>query len=219
MQSRAIPHPLIRILSLLVLAAALPVLALPVLVALLLLLLALLSRLPGGWQRWMQGLWRLKWLFLALFVLYVGYTPGEPLWPALPGLSAEGLHEGSRRALVLGVLLAAVQGLMAVTPTPQLVEAMRQLLRPLRVIGIDGNRFALRLALVLSAVGDLQKRLAVVRANTANLLDAAGAAVADIERASSSPAPPLASAGLAAPRLVEFLLPLAFAALLWVMSR
>lgn len=219
MPSRGALHPLIRILCLLALAASLPAQGLPVLCVLLSLLLLAFLRIPGALRRWALGLVRLKWLFLALFVLYLGYTPGEPLWPALPGLSAEGLVEGARRAAVLAILLAAVQALLAVTPTPELVEALRQLLWPLKGIGIDGDRFALRLALVLAGVAAMQQRLGELRSAGGPPLDAAAAVIAQIERAPPVDDPAPQRVALAAPRWPAFLLPLGLAALLWWLGR
>lgn len=209
-------HPLIRILCLLVLAAALPSLALTVLALVMAALLLVLMRSPGGLTRWRQGLWRLKWLFLALFVLYLGYTPGDPLITALPGLSAEGLHEAARRATILAILLAAVQALLAATSTPHLVEALRQLLRPLRRLGLEGDRFALRLALVLAQVGSMQARVAALRGSAGGPLAAAATLIADLERGPSDDeeSVPVATR-LAPPRILEFLLPLTLAAVMW----
>ena len=59
---------------------------------------------PASIDRLRAGLLRLRWLLLAIFVLYVGCTRGEPLIAALPGLSREGFAEGTRRALVLAGL-------------------------------------------------------------------------------------------------------------------
>lgn len=201
------------------LASALPTLALAPLALLLVVLLIGLLWLPEAGRRWARGLVHLKWLFLALFVLYLGYTPGEPLSPYLPGLSAEGLHEGLRRAAVLAALLAAVQMLLVLTPPAQLIGALRQLLHPLRRIGIDGHRFALRLALALAAVGQIQQRLEQARSTTVGPLDAAADLVLRLEREPIAAEPVPMSGPFTQPASWQFGLPLLLALLLWWSGR
>jgi energy-coupling factor transporter transmembrane protein EcfT len=153
-------HPAVRILLLLVVAVALPQLGLPALLGLgalagglfLGLARSALTQLGGG-------LWRLRWLLLAIFVLYGGFSPGEPLLAALPGLSREGVFEGLRRAVVLIDLLVLVYLLLALTTVPQLVIGLQLLLAPLRLGGIDPQRIGLRVALALDGVAALQARL------------------------------------------------------------
>jgi hypothetical protein len=147
-------HPAIRLVVLLVLAAALPALSLALLVLIALALLAA-HFLRGGMTALRQlgyGLWRLRWLFLAIVFLYLGFTQGEPLTPVLPGLAREGVLEGLRRSLVLADLLAAVYLLVLMTPLPSLVGGLLWLLMPLRWLRLDPDRFALRIGLVLEQV-------------------------------------------------------------------
>lgn len=210
-------NPLTRILCLMVLAALLPglsLLALALIAALLLLSYCLLARtqLP----RLAYGLLRLRWLFLAIFVLYVGYTPGEPWFERLPGLSREGLHEGTRRALVLFDLLIAVYLLLAATPLSALVQGLNRALWPLRGLGLDTAAFARRLALALGQVGDLQDRVEGLRREGHGVLDVATGLVREIEQfaATASPVPTVLDPG-PAPQLWEWLLPLLLALLLW----
>jgi energy-coupling factor transporter transmembrane protein EcfT len=153
-------HPATRILLLLVVALALPQLDLFVLLAIAALaFVGFLWRARSGLVRLRAGLWRLRWLLLAIFVLYGGFTPGEPLLAALPGLSREGLLEGVRRALVLLDLLLLVYLLLTLTSVPQLVIGLRLLLTPLRIVGVDPQRVGLRVALAFDAVSALQARL------------------------------------------------------------
>ncbi|MEQ1438194.1 hypothetical protein AAG565_02420 [Fontimonas sp. SYSU GA230001] len=156
-------HPAVRVLVLLVLASALPAMS-----AAALALLGALSALlyfrfaPDALDRLRTGLLRLRWLLLAIFVLYVGCTQGEPLFAALPGLSREGLAEGTRRALVLIDLLTMVYLLLALTPVHRLASAICLLLGPLRWAGVDPARVGLRLALALDAVGEMHARFKAV---------------------------------------------------------
>ncbi|MBF0455806.1 MAG: energy-coupling factor transporter transmembrane protein EcfT [Magnetococcales bacterium] len=75
-----------------------------------------------------RQLWRLKWLFIVLVVFHGVLTPGEPLWPAVQGISREGLLAGlvySTR-LILMVCLAWI--LIQTTPATQLVAGLGRLL-------------------------------------------------------------------------------------------
>ncbi|MES0874464.1 hypothetical protein [Sinimarinibacterium thermocellulolyticum] len=153
-------HPAVRVLLLLALASALPMMALSSLALIAAAALILHRALAAdALARLRAGVFRLRWLLLAILVLYGGFTPGEPLAPALPGLSREGLTEGLRRALVLIDLMLAVYLLLALTSTAQLVMAVRTLLRPLRVFGVDPDRVGLRIALALDRVSSLERRL------------------------------------------------------------
>lgn len=157
-------HPGIRILTVLAVAAMLP--ALPLLDLLGLGVLALLGlRWLGAEALWrcLAALRRLKWLFLSIGVLYWGFTPGDPLWAPLPGLSVDGLIEGSRRMLVLAVLLAAVYLVLCSTPAPQLASALAQLAWPLGAVGLDRHALARRMALTLDAVQLIRLQVAAAR--------------------------------------------------------
>lgn len=209
-------HPAIRVLLVLALAAALPrlpLLDLAVIAAVLLGMLAALGR--DALLRWVRGLLRVKWLLLAIAVLYWGFTPGEPLHPALPGLSREGLAEGVRRMLALAALLAAVYGLMLSTSVADLAAALGTLLVPLTLLGINPRRVALLLALTLDEVSRGGAVLARARARHPDaMLDAAAQALGEIERRSAEGSAEFALPRPAPPPVWQWLLPLALAVLL-----
>jgi len=202
-----------------VLAALLPSLSLVAVGLLALLLLALYAALAGDhFQRLLRGLSRLRWLFLAIFVLYLGFTPGDPLVEQLPGLSREGLFEGARRALILLDLLTAVYLLLVSTPIPLLVQGLNRGLRPLHVLGLNPAVFSLRLALALDQVGGMQARVSTLRSGKGSALDAAAELIRSLEAhpesASTGTAQLLLDAGRP-PRVWEWLFPVALWGLLW----
>lgn len=183
------PHPLIRILSLVILAGFMPAMPLVDLAALLVVgLLVFLQLAPAGLTRLRMGLFRLRWLLLAIGILYMGFTPGEPLHPMIPGLSREGVLEGVRRMLVLVDLLTLVYLLLSVTPTPQLAGALVQISRPLGLLGLESERFGRRLALVLEGVGEAQQRLDAVREQR-SLIAALASAMLRLEQEAGAQAP------------------------------
>jgi energy-coupling factor transporter transmembrane protein EcfT len=208
-------HPLIRVLSLMVLAAALPTMSLTAVATVAVLLLSTYCVLArASLMRLLHGLQRLRWLFLALWVLYLGFTPGEPLLPQLPGLSREGLLEGSRRALILFDLLTAVYLLLAMTSVPQLIQALRLGTRPLRPLGFNGDRLALRLALAMEGVGHAERELARVRTQRHGALEAAAAMVVALEARADTLVGAVRLPAETRPPLWQWLLPLSLAPLL-----
>lgn len=112
----------------------------------------------AGWRfapsRSLKLLRRVRFLVLAILVLFAGFTPGEALVPALPEFSPsrEGLvlaaeHVGRLVAVVLCVALL-LEGL----PVSRLVGGLHALLRPLGWLGLPTERLAVRLMLVLRYV-------------------------------------------------------------------
>ena len=128
------------------------------------------------------SIWRARWLLLTIFILYAGFTVGEPVIPQLPGISREGLWEAARRCAVLVVLIQAVALLMRTTSLPQLTQGLSVLLKPLGWFGFDHQGFARRLSLVLDQVLAVQARLSVARTRYPNSwADAAAELIAEIE--------------------------------------
>jgi energy-coupling factor transporter transmembrane protein EcfT len=207
-------HPAVRILLLLLVALALPLLDLAVLLVLgVLAVTAFLLLARSALARLRAGLWRLRWLLLAIFVLYGGFTPGEPLLPALPGLSREGLLEGLRRALVLTDLLVLVYLLLSLTSVPQLVVGLRLLLTPLQLLGVDTQRIGLRIALAFDGVASLQARLQQPPAAAGGLWARAAALIEDIEMQAGRETTAVVLPPVPQPRWWEWLLPPAVLAL------
>lgn len=198
-------QPLTRLLALLIVAPALSSLALLDLAGLGVLIVAgYACSQPAALSRVVFGLRRLKWLLLGIVVLYLGFTPGEPLSPWTPGLTHEGLHEGLRRILVLVCLLAAVYWLLAVTPTPQLVAALDQLLWPLRILGLATDRVTRRIALTLSAIDQVEARYRMLKAQGLGGMSLAAAWLHAIE--TDPPQGTVTLPGAALPRIREWLL-------------
>lgn len=198
-------RPLTRLLMLLIVA---PVLGSLALVDLLVLAAALMAGYvvtdASALRRLRFGLMRLRWLLLSIGVLYLGFTPGEPLSVWTPGLSWEGLWEGSRRILVLISLLTAVYWLLATTPVPQLVAAIDQLMRPLQPLGVPTQRVTTRIALTLAAVDGVEARYRKLKASGLKGLALAAAWIDDIER--TPPGGAYAAVSVPWPRAGEWVL-------------
>ncbi|SEO68035.1 CbiQ family ECF transporter T component [Aquisalimonas asiatica] len=118
-----------------------------------------------------RSLWRLRWLFLTILVFYAWLTPGTPLVASESMLmpTRQGMLGGLERLLALGYLVVAVQLLLASTARQWLIAALHWWLRPFAAVGVDADRFALRLVLVLEAAPALREQIARARAATAGV--------------------------------------------------
>lgn len=151
-------HPVIRIVILLVFTAGMAPAKPLILIggAVSLLLAYSLAGFPalGGLLRMVL---RLRWLLLAILLVYGWWTPGELLWPALEGFSpsVQGLGYGVLRVAALIEIVGAVHFLLQVTERGQLVSALMLLTAP--VLGpLARERFAIRVLLTLEAVVPVQ---------------------------------------------------------------
>jgi len=104
---------------------------------------------------------RMRWFLLSILVIYAWMTPGPALLPGfadsvwLP--TTTGLINGDERLLALALIVAAVHWLLFVTPRNQLISALYWLALPLQLVGVSRQRFAVRIALILSRVIEVQE--------------------------------------------------------------
>ena len=172
-------HPTLRLLLLFIIAITLPFAATFSLLVIQL-CVALACALHAALGDCLRGLWRLKWLFVSIVILYGWFTPGLPVVEVV-GVkmpTQTGLIEASTRLLLLSTLLATVIWCLKPLRPQQTAEAISALLRPLALIGVDVQRFGLRLALTLSAVSVMQERL---KESTQGWLEGAGQTLLAVE--------------------------------------
>jgi len=189
----------------------------------LLLLLYLLAGFPRL-DLLLQMLKRLRWLLLAIFVVYGWWTPGTAAFPALGGWSpsGSGLYAGFLRGMALVTIVAAVHLLLQQTPRAQLLPAVMQLLRPV-CSRTCRERLAVRSVLSIEAVALVQPLLSSSleqqRAQPGGLaaLGKTARCLYDrvLERAAQADTAPIEIAELAAPPLWQWLIPLLLAAALY----
>ena len=155
-------HPLIRVLVLLVFIAATAT-ARPVILLAAALLLAVSYAAAGNRNPAVLGrmILRLRWLFIAILLVYGWWTPGEPLLPAAGSFSPvrEGLYTGLLRVAALLLIVSAVNLLVSSTGRGQLLAALYALTSPI-LTHERRERFAVRLLLTLEAVPRVQQMLA-----------------------------------------------------------
>jgi len=151
-------HPLIRVSALLVfivgLAFARPLFL--VAGAGLLLVLYSITGFPGL-ARLLQMTLRLRWLLLAILLVYGWWTPGTDLFPYMGAWSptSEGVVTGLLRIFSLLLIVAAVHLLLQLTSRSELLPAIMQAIRPVTT-ETARTRLAVRILLTLEAVTKVQ---------------------------------------------------------------
>lgn len=162
----------------------------------------------------LRPLWRLKWVALALAVFYAWGSPGHLVWPALAGWSptVEGLTEAAVRLSGLATVAVGAGLLMQTTATPSLVAAIAWLATPLQPLGLDRDRLALRLVLVMEWATALRRRPLPTVTATGRVARAAELAIAHLREtlawAESGPATPWTLPATGWPPVVQWLWPL-----------
>jgi energy-coupling factor transport system permease protein len=97
---------------------------------------------------------RMRWLFLSLLLVYAYATPGEYLafLPLNVAPSYEGLHLGLMQIGKLLIAVASLSALFASASKSQLMAGLWTLLSPLRLVGLNVERFTVRMLLTLHYV-------------------------------------------------------------------
>lgn len=154
--SRREYHPAVSIFSWLIFAIAVEYAAparLPWLVVAAVLLLA--SR--EVWSRFARLVWKARWLWLAMLILYGWTVPGILLWPSEWSPTRAGLAAGILRVARLVLLLAALARLMSALTPQQIAAGIYLLSAPLAWLGLNRRALAVRLALTLELVENMPK--------------------------------------------------------------
>jgi hypothetical protein len=96
---------------------------------------------------------RTRWLLLSIFLFFSWGTPGQALWQDWPsGPTQEGVFHALYPLLRLSAAVMLVALLLRAWPPSALVSAFHALSGPLRWLGLDRDRMAVRLVLVLEYV-------------------------------------------------------------------
>ena len=113
-------------------------------------LLAAVLNLP----HFSQLIKRMRWLFVSLLLVYGYATPGEYLafLPLNVAPSYEGLHLGLMQIAKLLIAVASLSALFASASKSELMAGLWTLLSPLRLVGLNVERFTVRMLLTLHYV-------------------------------------------------------------------
>lgn len=152
-----IANPASRILSLALLTILVNTQGWQGLLIFLLPLIVLFYRHPGPARQALMLARRLRWFFLSILILYLWFYPGTELLPLMGRFSpaVEGVNEAVLRITSLLIVISYSVFLVQLTPRDQIISGIQTLLSPLAAIGINSDRFALRLGLVLAIVPDM----------------------------------------------------------------
>ena len=127
--------------------------------ALLLLLIGLSSVILYKQQgQYLRTIKRFKWFFLVMIGIFAFNTPGEHLatWPFAISPTYEGLLAGSTQALRICLMLAALSLIINANTRQELISGFYFIFSPLKLLGLEVERFASRLWLTLHYV-ELQR--------------------------------------------------------------
>lgn len=144
-------HPVIRIVSFLLLVAGLAATR-PLLFIVAVPLFLGLFKYHCTFREILPLLRRLRWLFLSLLILNLWFSSPELNW--LP--SVQGIIAALEHIVALVVLVLAAHLLLRTTPTVDIVAALTWCLSPLRYVGVSTEKIAVRLSLVLDTVREVQ---------------------------------------------------------------
>jgi energy-coupling factor transport system permease protein len=145
-------HPFVRIICLITYAALLQLMQFPSLAA-----AGVLQLVALAWWRptvFFILLRRARWLLLSILLIYAYATPGEYLQvlPEHLAPTLEGLQAGLMQMGRLASMLAALSLLLASSSREDIMAGIYLLLQPLRLSGLEPERFSARLWLTLHYV-------------------------------------------------------------------
>lgn len=111
-------------------------------------------------SEWFSLVKRMRYILLFLFIVYALNTPGEYLagWNFVMTPTYEGITAGIQQALRLALILAGLALLLTNTNREQFIAGLYYLTQPFRHIGLDPERFAVRLWLTLYYVEHGQQK-------------------------------------------------------------
>lgn len=94
---------------------------------------------------------RLKWFFVVLLLIYMFSTPGQYMlsWPFAYQPTYEGVSAGVSQLLRIVLIVAMLSIIYQQNNKQMLISGIYALIKPLQSIGVDIDRFAVRLWLTL----------------------------------------------------------------------
>ncbi len=149
-------HPAVSILSWLLFALAVE-LAAPLRLLWFVLPAFLLLARGKAFSRFLSLVWKARWLWIALMLLYAWTIPGTFVFPSEYSPSEEGLNAGVVRIARLVLLLAALAWILDRFNPQQLAGGIYLLAKPFAWLGLDTRAVAVRLALTLEQVEKFPK--------------------------------------------------------------
>jgi hypothetical protein len=154
-------HPVIRVISYLVVAAGLALGGRGSLfVGIAILILSLLGTRSRELLAACRGVWALRWLWCSVFSVYLAFTPGNRILPGWDVPSFEGVNEGLARVASLALIVVYVGWLTRATDREELVGGLYAIARGVGICQRIAARLAVRTLLCLEAVPRVRATLA-----------------------------------------------------------
>lgn len=154
-------HPIIRVISYLVVATGLALGGRGSLfVGIAILTLSLLGTRSRDLLAACRGVWALRWLWCSVFSVYLAFTPGIRILPGWAVPSFEGVNEGLERIASLALIVVYVGWLVRATGREELVGGLYAIARGVGISRRIAARLAVRTLLVLEAVPRVRATLA-----------------------------------------------------------
>jgi energy-coupling factor transport system permease protein len=155
-------HPVIRIATFLIVAVFLSTNNVENLITAAILLLLLFFTYPSSAsiKQAVKIIFRLRWLFLSVLVIYGWFSTGDLLFPDWHTLSPykQGIVHGLIRVAALMMLILSLTQLVFQLSRNDLLGSISWYCYPVKWIGIPEQRVIARLILTINAVQELEKK-------------------------------------------------------------
>ncbi len=151
-------HPFVKIIYFVLALFLISVLSNQLLCLLLVLISVLAATLHL--QSFLHTIKRMRWLFFSVLIIYAFATPGQ-LIPNIPvnfSPTFEGVEQGLLQIVKLSIAVGALSLLYATSSKEQLILGLYMLLKPLKYLGLNIEKFAVRLFLTLEYVENLANK-------------------------------------------------------------
>lgn len=148
-------HPLVKILYLILILLVISSANIALLLSLMLILVT--TAIILHCRNFLRVLKRMRWLFLSILIIYGYGTPGEYLshLPLAFAPTFEGLKLGAIQIIKICIALATLTILLNTTNRDQLIVGVYTLFKPFKYLGVNVERFSVRLSLTLDYFEEL----------------------------------------------------------------
>ena len=148
-------HPLVKIIFLMVLLLIINLMSVYWIVTICVMMIALALMYGNG--QFLIAVLRMRWLWLTMLLIYAFTTPGEyiAIFSTLINITYEGVQSGLLQMLKLLTAIASINFLFSNSNKTDLLVGLSGLMTPLKWLGINVEKFSVRLFLTLEYVDDI----------------------------------------------------------------
>jgi len=118
----------------------------------------------GATAKWWKLMRRLRWFWLSLAIVYIGFTPGDAIWPQLPWSPGwEGLRLAVLRILILADIFTLVFIMQLLITRERLIAGIHALCWPLKFRSGLRDKLVMRLMLSFRYIEQMPEQYQKVR--------------------------------------------------------